>query len=126
MAAQSKNIPDVNFGIHAAAFNYTHVRTKNKTGDSLPITTQLTTPLVGVATNSAVLPAGELKFKLPTGTVGQGSEADNFLFDLLQKKYGTPGNEVEFLVDALTDATTVSTISGYSQQTVKFTVETVA
>ena len=126
MDSQSKTRTDVNFGIHAASFNYPYIRVQNKTGTALPLTIRLTTPLVGVATNNAVLRAGEVVVKLPSGTVGQGTEAVDFTFDLLQKKYGTPGNEVEFLVDALTDATTVSTISGYSQQTVTFTVEKVA
>ena len=126
MAVQAKNSADINFGVHNAAFTYTHVRTRVADDDSTPVTTTLSTPLVGLATNNAVLSAGELKFKISSGTAGQGSEVDVFLKDLFDTKYGKAGSKINFEIDALTDATTVSTISGYNQQVATFDVETVS
>ena len=127
MDSQAQLMADVDFGFQAGdSWTYPTILVRNKTGDSLPINIDLTTALTGSAGQAAVLRAGDVVIKIPSGTVGIGEQAVNWTFDLLQKKYGTPGNEIEMTIDALTDNTTISTDSGYSQQTAKFTVVKVA
>ena len=111
MAVRVQNGADINFGTFGAAATVTHVRVRRASDDGQPVVAQLSASVAVASDEQFQIDEGNLDFLYPSGDMG-----DTHMQAVVEAYWGS-GGSLSMEIDAMTDATTVVSVSGYSQQT---------
>lgn len=111
MTIRIKNGDDINFGAFGAAATVTHVRVRRASDDAGAVVIALREAVAVAQNNEFQIDTGKLIIDHPEGNVGVP-----YVRKLVEGFWGS-GGSTSMEVDAMTDATTVVSVTGYSQQT---------
>ena len=110
MAVRVQNGADINFGTFGAAATVTHIRIRRASDNGQPVVKALASSVAVAANTPFQIDENNLDILYPSGDL-----TDAHMKAVVESYWGV-GGTLNMEIDAMTDATTVVAVSGYSQQ----------
>ncbi len=111
MAIRVENGAGLNFGTFGAAATVSHIRIRRGSDDGQPVVKALGTPVTVAVNEQFAINPGNLDIVYPAGDL-----TNAHMLALVEGYWGTTGSRTSMEIDAMTDASTVVSVSGYAQQ----------
>lgn len=112
MAVRISNSAVISFGTFTTSAIVTHVRARRASDDGQPIVKALDSPIAVGANREFRFEIGDLEFRYLAG------DFTNAHMRAVAEGYWGSGASLSMEIDAMSDATTVISVGGYSQATV--------